>query len=135
MEEKGDSMEKRQVIDTIKNHLYRQFPKTCSSCGKRYPTLAIYIKQTTHVGKPISYDAQANDWKPQKPVGSMSLSNCECGSSLSLDSRGMGVFALWRLMAWARKQAKSKGVEVDDVLADLRKEIDDSVLKDEKSRR
>ena len=34
-----------------------------SKCGKHYNSLVEYLKFTTHVGKPVSYDAIRGNWK------------------------------------------------------------------------
>ncbi|MDA3791874.1 MAG: hypothetical protein PF503_25675, partial [Desulfobacula sp.] len=41
----------------------KQFPKNCSCCGIHYNSLADYFRNTTHIGKPISYDATTS-WFP-----------------------------------------------------------------------
>ena len=124
-------MEERDVIKIIRDFVSNQFPKECKCCGKRYNSLAEYLRKTTPVGQPVSYDAEDNDWKPDKLVGTISISNCSCGSSMGLSSDGMNVFTLFRLMLWAKKEAWIRGITISDVLEDLRNKIDASVLQDE----
>jgi len=123
-------MEEKEVITTIREFISKQFPKECNCCGKRYQSFREYLQNTTHAGKPISYDAEYEDWNPVKPIGSISISNCTCGSSLAISSMGMNLFTLGRLMNWARIEAKKRGVAISDILEDIRNKIDISVLQD-----
>jgi len=124
-------MEERDVIRVIIDFLSKQFPKDCNCCGKHYHSLADFIKNTKHLGQPVSYDADEKDWFPKIPIGTISIYTCSCGTSLSLGSDGMNVMTLWRIMQWARKESKARGTTISDVLEDLRDKIDNSVLQDE----
>ncbi len=121
-------MEEKDVIEIITTFISRQFPKDYACCGKRYHTLADYFKHTTQVDKPISYDAEDNDWKPKNPIGTMSISNCECGTSIALHSKGMRIATLWRLMHWAKNESRAEGKTMSDFLEDLRNKIEQSVF-------
>jgi len=123
-------MNESEAIKIVKRFLSEQFPKQCTCCGKRYSSLSEYIKGTKTVGKPISYDAENNNWNPVKPAGTVSISNCSCGSSLSLSSNGMEVKTLLQLMRWARKEAKIQGIDFSDFLDILRTKFNTSVLND-----
>jgi hypothetical protein len=124
-------MKEDDVIRITKNFLCKQFPKDCNCCGKRYDSLAVYLRNTTHIGKPLSYDMENEDWFPRKPLGTFSFYRCTCGTSLTLSSHGMRVVTLWRLMNWIRKEAKAQGVKIPKILDDLRNKIEASVLKDD----
>ncbi len=125
-------MNENEVIKTIEDFISRKFPKDCNCCGKRYNTLSEYLRNTKHVGKPTSFDAEDENWKPVKPIGTISLSNCSCGTTLSISSKGMNLITMWRLMNWARKEKKARGVEIDDLLEDIREKIDKSVLQSDR---
>ncbi len=122
-------MNEDDVIREMIDFLNSKFPKTCSCCGKRYGSLEEYLRQTTHTGKPISYDADDESWRPVKPIGTLSLANCSCGSTLAINSKGMNLITLWKMMNWARKESKRRGIRISDLLEDLRSKIDKRVLK------
>lgn len=124
-------LNEEEVADITRRHLERQFPKTCEKCGRSYVSLKDYLRHTTHVGAPISFDAAEGDWRPRRPVGTLAMANCACGTTLSLGSEGMSLLTIWRLMAWARRETKRRGVKLDTLLAGLRERIDRAVLADE----
>lgn len=121
-------MTEEDVIQIIRDHAARQFPKTCGCCGKEYKSFAEFIKSTTHVGGPISLDAEEGDWQPEDPLGTIGMTNCACGSTLALSSEGMDIKLLWKLMAWVRADARAKKMPVVDYLAQLRVSVDRAVL-------
>ena len=124
-------MQEKDVIEIMRNHISKQFPKECTCCGKRYNSFAEFIRNTTYVGKPISYDAEQEDWQPERPIGTIGMSNCSCGTTLTIGSKGMDLKTLWRLMNWARKETKKRGIMMSDLLESLRSKIDKSVLQAE----
>ena len=123
-------MQEKDVIEILCDFISTKFPKECKSCGRRFNSLAEYLRNTTHTGKPISYDVEDGNWKPQKPVGTISFANCPCGTTLAIGSEGMSIFTLWKLMNWARKETKNRNIELSDLLEDLRTKIDKKVLTD-----
>ena len=124
-------MDQNDVVETIRAFIATQFPRDCRNCGKRYDSLGDYLRNTTHVGQPVSYDAEAGDWRPEEPLGTISAANCSCGSTLVIGSRDMDRSTLWRLMAWARETCKTRGIDMGALLADIRDEIDRRTLRDE----
>lgn len=128
-------MNENDVIVIIREFISRQFPKECPCCGKRYDSFAEFIRSTTYVGKPMSYDAEQKDWQPDQPIGTFGMANCSCGSTLAITSRGMNLITLWRLMNWVRNERKKRGITTSDLLAHLRSTIDKSVLQDEGQKR
>jgi hypothetical protein len=122
-------MTENEVVEIIKNHIIRQFPKKCNACGRLYHSLADYLKNTTHVGDPISYDAEMGNWRPTKLVGTASFANCQCGSTLVIDSKGMELLTMCRLLLWARKESSKRGISIRKLLSHLRQQIDNSILK------
>ncbi len=81
-----------------------------------------------HTGKPISYDAEVGDWNPTSPIGSIAMSNCNCGSTLAIDSRGMSLIDVWQLLRWARKETRARNLEIKDLMEDIRNKIDAKIL-------
>jgi signal transduction histidine kinase/CheY-like chemotaxis protein len=121
-------LNEEEVAEITRRHLERQFPKICEKCGRRYVSLKDYLQRTVHVGAPISFDAAEGDWRPRRPVGTLSMANCACGTTLSLGSEGMSLLTVWRLMGWARRETKRRGVTLETLLSALRERIDREVL-------
>jgi len=121
-------MTEAEVIQAMREHLEGLFPKTCPNCQRRFVTLREYLQVTTHQGPPIPYDAQFDDWQPMKPIGTVTLANCPCGTTLALSSQGMPLFHLWRLLNWARIETKRRGQTPEELLEYLREKICQEVL-------
>lgn len=118
-------MNTETAIETIRNYLKeKEFPKVCPNCGHEYKTLKQYIQETTHEGDPISYDVEMDDWQPKRPMGTISMSNCSCGSTLSLSSKKMSRFTLIRLMLWAKIESMKRNIPVSTLLSEVRLKID-----------
>ena len=117
-----------EAIRLTRKHIEGQFPKTCTMCGARYENLAAYLRGTTHVGAPVSFDVAMGDLHPREPAGTFSLANCACGTTLSISSEGMSLVTLWRLLGWLYVEALRRRVTVGAVLKWVRAEIDRRVL-------
>lgn len=114
----------------VRAHIERRFPKPCTMCGRVFANLADYVRTTSHVGQPVSYDAALDDWKPKDPIGTYAVALCPCGTSLAMDSGGMSLMTLWRLMRFARKETLRRGVTVSELLAEVRGEVERQALMD-----
>ena len=121
-------MTEDEVIKIVGKHVEKLFPMVCSTCNHRFASLKEYLEDTIPIGKPISYDAERGDWKPLKPLGTFSLRNCQCGTTLSLSSHGMRIATLWRLLRWLRKESSSRGINMREGMEDIRKKSNDQVL-------
>jgi len=124
-----------EVVEIVRKHVERQFPMSCSTCGHRFASLKEYLEYTTHLGNPISYDAESGNWRPWEPVGTVSFANCRCGTTLCISSEGMGLLTMWRLLRWARKESSRRGIRVSELLDGIRREIDQQVLSETQPRR
>ena len=98
---------------------------------KKLWVLCRVIRNTTHVGKPVSYDTDQDSWELYHPVGTIEMVNCSCDTTLAISSRGMDLKTLWKLMNWARKEAKKRGLKISDLLENLRYKMEKKVLQDE----
>ena len=121
-------MTEADVIQAMRDHLEGLFPKTCPNCQHTFATFRQYVEQTRHQGPPIPYDADAGNWQPVKPLGTVTLSNCSCGTTLALSSQGMPLVRLWRLLNWARTETRRRGQTPQELLTHLREEICHQVL-------
>jgi len=96
------------VIKKMREHLEGQFPKVCNNCHCRFATLREYLQITKHRGAAMPYDADAGNWLPLKPIGTVSYADCPCGSTLLLSSAGMPRHRLWSLMMCAGRGANAE---------------------------
>jgi hypothetical protein len=121
-------MTEAEVVKAMREHLESQFPKVCPTCGRRYETLRDYILVTERIEPAVSYDAEMEDWTPKEPVGTVTYSNCACGTTLALSSHGMPLLRLWSLYLWARSQTRRRGISIEELLRSLRNIIRQQVL-------
>jgi hypothetical protein len=117
-----------EAVRLVRAHIELKFPKTCSMCGRVYLNLPDYIRNTRHVGQPVSYDAALGDWTPKDPIGTFALALCRCGTSVAIDSSGMSLVTLWRLMRFARSETRRRGVTVSEFLVGIRAEVEKQAL-------
>lgn len=112
----------------MRDHLEGLFPKDCPNCKRRFATLREYLLNTEHLGPAMPHDADAGDWTPARPVGTMTYANCRCGTTLALSSEGMPLPRLWSLLRWARTETQRRGMTPQELLNHLRDEISKQVL-------
>ena len=111
----------------MRAHLEAQFPRACSNCRRSFATLREYLLNTDYVGD-APHDAEAGDWRPKAPMGTMTYANCRCGSTLALSSEGMPLPRLWSLMSWARGETKRRNLTPRQLLNYLHDEICKQVI-------
>lgn len=121
-------MTEAEVIRLMREHLETQFPKLCPNCQRSYASLRQYIQITAHLGPAMPYDAEMGDWNPAQPIGTLTYSNCPCGSTMALTSDGMPLLRLWSLLNWAKTETKKRGMTPQELLNYLRDEICRRVL-------
>ena len=124
----NQNLDEAAVIRHMRKHLEGFFPKACSNCGRRFTTLRDYIRRTQHSGPAMPYDADFGDWEPEQPLGAFLYSNCPCGNTLVLSSKGMPLPLLWSIMAWARQEIKRRNMTPQEHLTYLRDEMCKQVL-------
>jgi len=112
----------------VRAHIERKFPKTCNLCGRVFLNLPDYVRNTRHAGQPVSYDAALEQWRPKDPIGTYAIALCWCGTSLTIDSSGMSLVTLWRLMKFARSETRRRGVTVSEFLVEVRAEVEKQAL-------
>lgn len=121
-------MTEAEVIHEMRQYLEGLFPRRCANCHREFANLREFLLVTTPQGDPIPYDAMAGDWQPLKPVGTVTLANCPCGSTLALSSNQMPLPRLWRLLNWARTETRRRNLTPQALLCDLREQITKQVL-------
>jgi hypothetical protein len=81
------------------------------------------VRITTPVGRYLSYDAEAGDWRPPRPIGTLALSNCSCGDTIGLSTDDMAMPLRLELLEWVKLEAQRRGVSPPDLLDRLRVEL------------
>lgn len=117
-----------EAIRIIRSHVEGLFPRECPNCHRHFATLREYILATQPIGTTISYDAEAEDWKPAEPVGTTAMANCVCGTTLTISSEGLSLLQMWRLLHWTRLETKRRGISYQKLLDEVREEIRRQVL-------
>ena len=121
-------MDKSQAIKITRKYIESQFPRTCYNCGRSYRSLFEYLTKTKHLDDPIPYDENERRVDHQNPTGVVSYANCVCGSTLAITSQKMDLITYWRLILWAKREARKQKIGISELLRQLRKEIDRQVL-------
>jgi len=119
-----------EVLETIRSHFERGFPKTCRVCDCHYESYKEYLQSTETLGEPHSYDVENGDWNPLDPLGTFVFSDCRCGNTLTVGTSGMDLLTLWKLMFWARLEKARRKVPLGCLLNDLRTKLCKQVLVD-----
>jgi len=112
-----------EAIRAMRRHLEGRFPKICPNCQRRYASLQEYVQATQPIGETFSYDAELGNWNPAKPIGTVALANCPCGTTLALTSEGLPLPQLAQLLEWARIETERRGITLQALLRQARHEI------------
>lgn len=123
MKESPRPHETEAIIQLLQAYYESLFPKTCPSCDRQFATLGDYVQQTSKLGSSHSYDAEEGDWEPSTPVGSTAMSNCPCGSTLSLNTDDMALDKRHRVLNWIQAEVEARDIEPTELLDEVRAEI------------
>ena len=97
-------------------------------CQHRYATVRENLQNTEHHGDAIPFDAELGNWRPLRPVGTVTLVQQPLRDTLFLSSEGMPLTQLWRLLNWARIETKKRQQTPRELLNYLGGEICNQVL-------
>lgn len=117
-----------EVVAVVPRHFESLFPKTCSTCGRRYATLREYVLATKRLGSTKSYDADLGDWRTTSPIGSLAYADCPCGSTLALSTEGLALPQRQALLEWVRLETQRRGVTPSALLDSIRDTLRAQVL-------
>jgi hypothetical protein len=123
-------MTEEEFIRLNYEHYASLFPRTCTSCGRRFASLREYIQATTPVGATISYDAELGEWKTTQPLGAAALANCPCGSTLALTTEGIPLEDIQRMLEWMKAETAKRGVTSAELLGYVREQVRKRALAD-----
>lgn len=121
-------MTEAEVIQIMREHAEGLFPKVCPNCKRSFAKLREFILVTQRLEPAISYDAELGDWSPSRPIGTVWLANCPCGTTLALSSKGLPLSKLWQFLDWVKVEMERRGLSQEELLRYLRDEIRKQVL-------
>lgn len=103
-----------------------QFPKTCGSCGKTFPSFKNFVETVSPIGAPKIDTIEDDD-----PIGLMSYSNCPCGSTLALrcESGSNEVHRLFNIALHQEAIVSKRSTQ--DVLIELREMVRKEAIMEE----
>jgi hypothetical protein len=116
-------MTETEVVKILREHFEGLFPKICPTCNRCFTTLREYILITKRIGPAISFDAELGDWNTLRPMGSVALANCPCGSTLALGTESMLLPLRLLLLNWVSTETQCRGLSPQELLDYLRDEI------------
>ncbi len=122
------TMTETEVVKILREHFEGLFPKVCHNCNRSFTTLREYILITRILGQSISYDSELGDWNTVRPIGSVAMANCPCGTTLALGTEGMLLPRRLLLLDWVRIETQQRGLSTSELLDHLRNEIRKQVL-------
>ena len=109
-------------------NILRGCSKNLPNCKRNFATYREYLLNTKHIGLPVSYDIDLEDWKPEQTAGNMSLANCACGNTLALSSENMPLAQIWQVLNWVKIETERRGCASREVLGYLRDEVSKQAL-------
>jgi hypothetical protein len=121
-------MTEDDVVRIVRSYIEGRFPRVCPNCGRRYASLREYLETTTHLSNPILYADIAV--RERHPLGPISMANCPCGTTISVDSDGIPQAQLVELLDWARSECATRSIGIRELLLHLRDRVDRQVLDD-----
>ena len=120
-------MTEDDVVSFVRAYIEGLFPRFCPNCGLRFGSLREYLLLTKHLGSPIFYDSIDGEI-PSEPVGPLSLANCACGTTLTVNSRGIPPTQMVELFSWAKLEMEKRSIDGRELLRHIRDRIDSQVL-------
>jgi len=111
-------------VDLLRQHCSDQFPKSCPKCDRSYTSFREYVLETNPVGLQCFDSAKSL----ADPIGTLSLANCECGTTISVRCSERDDMYRQFLRA-VEADAKKSGVGIDTVLNELRDAVRAAALK------
>jgi len=121
-------MNEDEILQMLTEHFQREFPRPCPVCHRRFASLLEYIRDTKPLGRPVSYDADAGDWDPKGLVGTVTLSNCTCGTTIALGLEKLSLESYLELLNWIKTETERRKIPPSDLLHQVRVEIRKRVL-------
>lgn len=97
-----------------------QFPRTCTTCGRSFLDFGQFVDDTLPIGSPVCFDEDEESLVD--PIGTLSMVNCRCGTTLALECANHGEM-YDQFVAALRFDAKTQALTVGEVLSLMRLEI------------
>lgn len=103
-----------------------QFPRVCNACQRPYRNFKQFVQETKPIGSPtITLDAEAD------PIGMMSWTNCECGSTLIVSCERRDEDMHDQFTRALKAETQASGLPIKDLLLAIRAEVRQRMLNDD----
>jgi hypothetical protein len=112
----------RRFVEPLILHCDEQFPRECQNCGRQYEDFEDYVGTTTPIGT-VCWDAEIVNGVEKlldDLVGTLSMANCPCGTTLSIGCLDSESDHYRWLLAALHADAEDNGVTVVAVMDALR---------------
>ena len=121
-------MTEHEVVHILRQYFESLFPRACPNCNRSFATLREYIRVTKRLGPAISYDGDLDNWQTKRPIGSVAMANCPCGTTLSLTTVDMPLALRLELLHWVNVETQRRKMTPSDLLEYLRDKIREHLL-------
>jgi hypothetical protein len=119
-----------EVVAIMRRHVDAQFPKTCSKCHRVFQTYSEYVRTVTPIGTPVLFERTRGEGEAKAQLGTVSMANCTCGTTLSLSSRGRSQQPEVSITTWARERAEHEGITLEQLFERLRARLRTEALEE-----
>ena len=116
-------MTEAEAVRVLRQHLESLFPKTCSTCGRQFPTLREYILTTRRLGPTQSFDAELGNWTTTEPIETLAMAECPCGSTLALSTERIALPQRLVLLAWVKTESERLSLVSSELLERLQDQV------------
>ncbi len=118
-----DDLQVGAFVQPLLGYLTAQFPRACTTCARPFPDFAAWVSTTSPLGMPVCFDQGDAEAAGEDPVGTLSMVDCVCGTTLAISCHHPDSEMYQQLVAALRGDAVRHAISVDDVLQVLREEI------------
>ena len=106
-----------QYITPLLEYCRGQFPKSCQTCGHIFKSFRDYVNSTEPIGAIV---ADNRGTILDDAIGTISLANCRCGTTVSLECGEAGSGRYKSFIEAISDDAQDLGVPVERIMEILR---------------
>ncbi len=117
-------MDDKEVIASAIAELSTLFPMQCPMCSRTYHNFREWAQTAKPLEGTISYDAESGEFdEAEDLIGAAVLSNCPCGTTLSLDTKALKEETHRAILRWLKLKSEATGLHPRDILDNLRAQV------------
>ncbi len=121
-------MTEADIVRALRGFYEGLFPRSCSACGRSFPTLRDYIVDTQRIWPSVHYELELGGSHGAAPIGGMAMAYCLCGTTMVLSSNGMSPEQTRVILGWIKSEIAQRSMKPEEVLDHLRDEVRKQVL-------